>query len=102
MKYILFLLLPFLVDACINPATQINNKALSTDSTDSELDQLILPTGLQINYYAKNIKNARSITKSPSGVLYVGTRNAGNVYAVVDKNKDYIADTIITLLSGLN
>ncbi len=39
---------------------------------------------------------------SPGGVLFVGTRDAGNVYAVLDTNKDYKADKVITIASGLN
>jgi glucose/arabinose dehydrogenase len=39
---------------------------------------------------------------SPNGILYVGTKDAGNVYAILDTNKDYKADEIITIASGLN
>src|SRR4030066_184039 len=48
-----------------------------------------------------NVPGARSMTLSPSGILFVGTRN-GEVYAVVDKNKDNKADEVITIVQGLN
>jgi glucose/arabinose dehydrogenase len=36
------------------------------------------------------------------GTLFVGTRTAGNVYAIVDRNRDNKADEIFTLAKGLN
>jgi len=39
---------------------------------------------------------------SPHGTLFVGTRTAGNVYAIVDRNQDNTADEVITLARGLN
>jgi glucose/arabinose dehydrogenase len=38
---------------------------------------------------------------SPNGTLFVGTRKAGNVYAVLDKDGDYQADAVITIARGL-
>ena len=60
-----------------------------------------LPPGFKIEVYADNVPNARSMTLSPEGVLFVGTRES-RVYAVVDTNKDYKADNVITIASGLN
>jgi glucose/arabinose dehydrogenase len=39
---------------------------------------------------------------SPGGTLFVGTRKAGNVYAVRDADKDNRADTVLTVASGMN
>lgn len=60
-----------------------------------------LPPGFKIEVYAENVPNARSMTLSPDGVLFVGTRES-RVYAVVDTNKDYKADNVFTIASGLN
>lgn len=60
------------------------------------------PKGFNITYFAKDVENARSMSLSPSGILFVGTRDEGNVYAVVDTNKDYKADKTYTLAKGLN
>lgn len=41
---------------------------------------------------------------SPNGIIYVGTRRSGEegaVYAVVDRNKDFVADTVYTIATGL-
>jgi len=63
---------------------------------------ITLPPGFQIHYYAKNVPNARSMAISPNGTVFVGTRSAGNVYALVDANADQQADQVITIASGLN
>ncbi len=39
---------------------------------------------------------------SPNGSLFVGTREEGKVYAVLDHNKDGIADEVIAIAHGLN
>jgi len=52
-----------------------------------------LPPGFKIEIYAGNVSIARSMALSESGILFVGTRQTGgNVYAVLDTNKDFIAD----------
>ncbi len=68
------------------------------------LDKIKLPEGFQIEVFADNVLNARSLARSPSGVLYVGSRRIGKgqVYAVVDKDNDYKADEVIVLAQGLH
>jgi glucose/arabinose dehydrogenase len=65
--------------------------------------QLIkLPPGFEIGLYAANVPFARSMTLSAKGVLFVGTREAGKVYAVLDHDKDQKADEVVTIAQGLN
>jgi glucose/arabinose dehydrogenase len=66
------------------------------------LHLITLPPGFAISVYADNVPNARSMALSPAGTLFVGTRLAGNVYAIVDHNRDHQADDVITLMQGLN
>lgn len=66
------------------------------------LERIKLPPGFEIGLYAGNVPNARSMALSPRGTLFVGTRSAGNVYAIVDHNKDNKGDEIITIATGLN
>eukprot|EP01034_Spumella_vulgaris_P015570 gene15570-19895_t len=49
-----------------------------------------LPEGFSIAPFAKNVKNVRSMTLSPSGTLFAGSRNEGNIYAMKDANNDYV------------
>lgn len=66
------------------------------------LEQVSLPACFKIELYASNVPNARSMVLSPTGTLFVGTRKAGKVYAVLDQNGDFRADAVITLAKGLN
>ena len=70
--------------------------------TDARLSKIKLPPGFKINLYAGDVPNARSMTLSPSGILYVGTKDKGNVYALKDENGDGIAEKKWILATGLN
>jgi len=65
------------------------------------LDQIHLPPGFKIEVYTDQVPSAREMALSPKGVLYVGSRGPGKVYAVVDRNKDGKADQVFTVASGL-
>ncbi|HYQ86582.1 MAG TPA: PQQ-dependent sugar dehydrogenase [Bacteroidota bacterium] len=69
---------------------------------DTLLAKIKLPAGFQIAFFAKNVPGARSMTLSPSGILFVGTRDRGDVYAVIDSNSDKKADRVVTIAHGLN
>lgn len=58
----------------------------------TDLSHLIVPKGFNIEVFAENIDNPRQMALSDSGVIYVGSRRAGNVYALVDENNDGKAD----------
>jgi len=47
------------------------------------------------------VENARSLTLGDSGTVFVGSRRAGNVYALPDTNRDGVADAVLTLARGL-
>lgn len=66
------------------------------------LGDITLPPGFSINIYADNVENARSLVLGDSGTLFVGTRSAGKVYAVLDRNHDARVDEVITIAEGLN
>jgi len=61
-----------------------------------------LPPGFSISTYTDNVPNARSMSLSPNNILFVGTREIGRVYAVIDKNGDFVADEVITIAQDLN
>lgn len=64
------------------------------------LEKLKLPEGFQISIFAE-VHNARSLTISPQGTIYVGNMSGDKVYAVRDNDKDGKADKIYVLASGL-
>ncbi|MCS7018478.1 MAG: PQQ-dependent sugar dehydrogenase [Cytophagales bacterium] len=65
------------------------------------LERIKLPKGFTISVYAE-VPNARSMCLSPSGILYVGNRQGDKVYAVIDKDKDFRADEVKVIASGLD
>src|SRR5208282_3305371 len=60
-----------------------------------------LPPGFKIELYATGVPNARSLTLSPSGTVFVGSRRAGNVYALTDNGRHDEAGEVITIARGL-
>jgi len=65
------------------------------------LDEINLPEGFKIEVFASDIDNARSLEKGPNGIVFVGNRGGGKVYAVVDENKDGKADKTYILAEDL-
>lgn len=66
------------------------------------LDQIKLPPGFSIEVFATGVDNARQMALGDKGTLFVGSRTARQVYAVVDSNGDHKADRVHTLATGLN
>ena len=51
---------------------------------DTFLEKIVLPDGFKIEIYASDVENARSMTVSPSGTIFVGNRKSDNVFALID------------------
>ena len=66
------------------------------------LSDIKLPPGFSIDLYATGVTNARQMALGAKGTLFVGSRSAGNVYAVVDKNGDHKADQVRTIATDLS
>jgi len=93
-------------NASDSTSTSTNNEdgsvaAMTDYSKTLPLEKIKLPAGFKIDIYAE-VENARSLAMSPSGVIYVGTRNDDKVYAVKDTDGDFKADKKWTIASGLN
>lgn len=65
------------------------------------LNEISLPDGFKIEVFASDIENARSLEKGPNGIIFVGNRGGGQVYAIVDENQDGKADKTFVLAEGL-
>jgi len=102
LKYILIVLSTLFLAALFIKSKYSINPPLPLTTTSYTaglpLDKLILPDGFGIEVYADKVENARSMSLSPSGTLFVGTRSAGNVYALQDTDKDGKVDKQYTLL----
>ena len=75
---------------------------LAYSASTLPLEKIKLPTGFSISIYAGDVPDARSMTLSPNGTLFVGTRQAGKVYAIPDRDHDNRADTMMTIAQGLH
>jgi glucose/arabinose dehydrogenase len=76
--------------------------AISPQTTQKPpLDQIKLPPGFVIQLYADGVPNARQMALGDKGTLFVGSRTARRVYAVVDRDGDKKADQVYTIATGL-
>ena len=66
------------------------------------VEKLTLPPGFSVSVFAHPVPNARSLVRSPKGTIFVGSRAAKKVYAVIDADNDGKAEKVITVASGLN
>ena len=71
-------------------------------SSAAELNELTLPPGFRIAVYAGDVPNARQMALGPPGVVFVGSRSEGKVYAVVDRDGDNRADQVHVIARGLD
>ena len=65
------------------------------------LNQIKLPPGFSIELYATGVDNARQMALGDKGTLFVGSRSARKVYAVIDSNGDHKADRVEVIATGL-
>src|SRR6478736_558670 len=75
--------------------------AITDAVADLPLEKIKLPDGFSISVFAE-VESAREMTISPSGTIYVGSRQGGKVYAVKDTDGDKVADKKWVIASGLN
>lgn len=66
------------------------------------IERIKLPPGFSISLYADGVTNARSMALGANGTVFVGTRTEGDVYALVDEDKDGRAERVLKIASGLN
>ncbi len=80
------------------PAPLVFTLTLLTSSScisqESQLDKIKLPPRFEISVYANNVRGARSMTLSPKGILFVGTREPGAVYGRLDHKCAPIQDSV--------
>lgn len=67
-----------------------------------ELANFKLPAGFRISVFSDQVPAARSMAVSPSGIVFVGSRAAGKVYALLSTRHDYVIDKVLTLAEGLD
>ncbi|NGP89551.1 PQQ-dependent sugar dehydrogenase [Fodinibius halophilus] len=64
-------------------------------------EKLDAPSGFTVDIFAADVPNARQLALGAEGTVYAGSRNAGKVYAITDKNKDFKADSVFVIADNL-
>ncbi len=68
----------------------------SIDKPKLPLKEIRLPTGFNIDVYAK-VDNARSMTMGDKGTIFIGNRKGSSVYAVRDEDGDNYAEKVFVI-----
>jgi glucose/arabinose dehydrogenase len=76
--------------------------AAAAEPLSARLGLIELPPGFEISLYAEGVGNARQLVLGERGTVFVGSRDAGKVYALEDANGDRIADRVYVVDEGLN
>lgn len=61
---------------------------------DLQLDKIKLPPGFRVDVYAEGVDNARQMVRGPQGTIFVGSRRAGKLWALTDKDENQRAETV--------
>ncbi len=79
----------------------ISSFSVRAQKIQDMLHEIKLPEGFKIELYATDVENARSLAQGPKGVIFVGSRGEGKVYAVVDEDGDWKSDKTYVLAENL-
>jgi glucose/arabinose dehydrogenase len=64
--------------------------------------RLVVPVGLKVTYFARDLDGVRFMAVSPDGTLYATQPGRGRVVRLPDANRDGVADSIVVAVTGLN
>lgn len=65
-------------------------------------DQLRVPDGFKISIFAQNLQGVRYLTLGPLNEIYASQPASGLIVKVLDRNNDGVADSVVTVASGLS
>ena len=67
-----------------------------------QIDDITLPNGFVMALYRGGVTGARQMALGENGTVFVGSRGAGNVYAVIDRDGDGVGDNNRIVARGLS
>lgn len=70
-------------------------------STDDALKKVRLPKNFELSIFAEHLTNPRSLAVNEQGIVFVGSRKAGLVVALEDKDQDGVAERNYLVADGL-
>ena len=75
----------------------------AAEAREIDLGKINVPEGFKVSLYHDMVPAARSLSMGDKGTLFVSTRSGGGrIYAVVDKDKDGVAEEKYTIAQKLN
>ncbi len=74
----------------------------TTVAAEDGIARIRLPGGFKAALFSKDVPGARSLALGIKGTVFVGTRDPGKVYAVIDADADGKAEKVLTLAAGMN
>jgi len=78
------------------------SSAPGSENLQEQLNLISLPPGFEIHLYAEGVENARQLALGDQGTVFVGSRKAGKVHAVVDTKREHYAERVYLLAQDLN
>jgi glucose/arabinose dehydrogenase len=63
---------------------------------------LVVPAGLKVTYFARDLDGVRFMAVAPDGVLYATQPGRGRVVRLPDANRDGVADSVVVVVTGLS
>ncbi|WP_138431828.1 PQQ-dependent sugar dehydrogenase [Fodinibius saliphilus] len=73
----------------------------STPPSENIIKKLTLPEDFSVEVYAEDLPDVRQLARGDDGTIYAGSRNAGKVYAIADRNNDFKADKVYVIAENL-
>ena len=64
--------------------------------------RLTAPPGFHVELFATNVPNVRQLAVSSDGLVFAGSSEAGKVYAIIDRDHDFVADEVVTIADDLH
>jgi glucose/arabinose dehydrogenase len=95
----ILLALSVAISACGNAAT--GEPGGDTTRVDALGGLLQVPSGFKVDYFARNVAEARFMALAPDGAVYVSQPPSGTVLRLVDANGDGVAESRTVAVSGL-
>jgi glucose/arabinose dehydrogenase len=86
-------------DMANSPLAPIAQPPAPLPAGEIQVSKIKVPPGFKVELWASGINNARAMTWGDKGTLFVSSRVAGNVYAIVDKGGQR---EVKTIAKGLN
>ncbi len=68
---------------------------------EARVSTLRTKPGLRVSIFAKGTRNARAMALGDRGTVFVGSRSAGRVHAVINADGDEQADRVLLIAQGL-